>query len=120
MARVGGTWLLAALGCAVAFGCVAACGGRSGGETQTAAVREQKPLPEEPRVERTDAIGTYGGRFILGETTGPKTFNAMMANETSSTDITATDVRRSRRLRQRDAAGHAPASPRAGRCAPTA
>ncbi len=89
MARVGGTWFLAALGCAVALGGVTACGGRSGGETQTAAVREQKPLPEEPRIERTDSIGTYGGRFVLGETTGPKTFNAMMANETSSTDITA-------------------------------
>ncbi|MFN7984681.1 MAG: hypothetical protein U0Q11_22790 [Vicinamibacterales bacterium] len=25
-------------------------------------VREQKPLPEEPRVDRTDEIGTYGGR----------------------------------------------------------
>ena len=33
-------------------------------------------------------FGTYGGRYVLGETSGPKTFNAMMANETSSTDIT--------------------------------
>ncbi len=33
-------------------------------------------------------VGRYGGRFVLGETNNPKTFNAMMANETSSTDIT--------------------------------
>jgi peptide/nickel transport system substrate-binding protein len=91
MARVVGTRTLAALGCAVALGMTAACGGgrSSGGtETQAALVREQKPLPAEPRVEQLDSVGTYGGRFVLGQTSGPKTFNAMMASETSSTDIT--------------------------------
>jgi len=67
----------------------AACSGSSGRtETQAALVREQKPLPAEPRVEQLDSVGTYGGRFVLGQTSGPKTFNAMMASETSSTDIT--------------------------------
>ncbi len=66
-----------------------ACSGSSGGtETQAALVREQQPLPAEPRVEQLDSVGTYGGRFVLGQTSGPKTFNAMMASETSSTDIT--------------------------------
>jgi len=67
-----------------------ACGEGGDGDSDAprAVAREQKPLPEEPRVETTASIGTYGGRFILGETGGPKTFNAMMANETSSTDIT--------------------------------
>jgi peptide/nickel transport system substrate-binding protein len=88
MARVTGTRSLAALCCAFALGCAAACGGDGRGETPKAAVREQKPLPEEPRVEQAASIGTYGGRFVLGQTSGPKTFNAMMANETSSTDIT--------------------------------
>ena len=92
MARVGGVRTLAALGCAAALVCMAACGGGSDGESDSdapkAAAREHKPLPEEPRIETTASIGTYGGRFIIGETTGPKTFNAMMANETSSTDIT--------------------------------
>ena len=121
MARVGGTWSLAALGCAVALVGMTACGGGSAGrETPTAAVREQKPLPEEPRIERTASIGTYGGRFILGETTGPKTFNAMMANETSSTDITATLFVASRRLRQRDAAGRPGAGQELGGRRPTA
>ena len=67
----------------------AACSGSSGRtETQAALVREQKPLPAEPRVEQLDSVGSYGGRFVLGQTSGPKTFNAMMASETSSTDIT--------------------------------
>lgn len=75
---------------ALAIGALAACGGSSqpASQSQKAAVREQKPLPEEPRVDRTPEIGTYGGRFVLGQTTGPKTFNALMANETSSTDVT--------------------------------
>jgi peptide/nickel transport system substrate-binding protein len=88
MARVTDPRTLAALACAVALGCMAACGGGGGGEARKPVVREQKPLPEEPRVEAGASIGTYGGRFVLGETSGPKTFNAMMANETSSTDIT--------------------------------
>ncbi len=91
MARVVGTRTLAALSCAVALGMTAACGGGTssrGTETPTAVVREQKPLPEEPRVEQLSSVGTYGGRFVLGQTSGPKTFNAMMASETSSTDIT--------------------------------
>ncbi|MGE3957007.1 MAG: ABC transporter substrate-binding protein [Vicinamibacterales bacterium] len=93
MTGVRGTGALAALGCAavVALG-MAACGGggtgTSSADAPVAAVREQKPLPEEPRVEKVDTVGTYGGRFVLGETTGPKTFNGMMASETSSTDIT--------------------------------
>lgn len=89
MARIIGTRTLAALGCAAALGMTAACSGSSGRtETQAALVREQKPLPAEPRVEQLDSVGTYGGRFVLGQTSGPKTFNAMMASETSSTDIT--------------------------------
>ena len=88
MARVVGTRTLAAIGCAVALGCAAACGGGGRVERQKAVTRAPRPLPEEPRVEQAASIGTYGGRFVLGQTSGPKTFNAMMANETSSTDIT--------------------------------
>ena len=90
MARVGGVRTLAALGCAAALVCTAACGGDADSDSgaPNAVTREQKPLPEEPRVETVEAIGTYGGRFIIAETTGPKTFNVLMANETSSTDIT--------------------------------
>ncbi len=76
------------VGATAILGLVACGGGEDEGAAPAATVREQKPLPEEPLVARMDSVGTYGGRFVLGETSGPKTFNAMMANETSSTDIT--------------------------------
>ena len=44
--------------------------------------------PEEPLIRQLPAAGRYGGRFVLGETNNPRTFNGMMANETSSRDIT--------------------------------
>jgi len=34
-----------------------------------------------------DELGRYGGRFVVGATAGPKTFNPIMANETNSNDI---------------------------------
>jgi peptide/nickel transport system substrate-binding protein len=63
----------------------------AGCRRRTAEVAEYKdtvPLPAEPRVTDVATIGRYGGRFVLGQTGNPKTFNAPMANETSSTDIT--------------------------------
>lgn len=56
--------------------------------TETVAYKDEIPPPEEPLIKQLPAVGTYGGRFVLGETNNPKTFNAMMASETSSTDIT--------------------------------
>ena len=53
-----------------------------------AGARDEAPLPSEPLTKQVASVGRYGGRFVLGETNPPKTFNAMMANETSSTDIT--------------------------------
>jgi peptide/nickel transport system substrate-binding protein len=64
----------------------AACGG--GGRTETTPYQDPHPLPEEPMVVEAPSIGAYGGRFVIAQTSGPKTFNMMMANETSSTDIT--------------------------------
>ena len=46
------------------------------------------PLPEDALVVDAPSIGKHGGRFVFAETGNPRTFNAMMANETSSTDIT--------------------------------
>src|SRR5918992_1540596 len=46
------------------------------------------PLPEEPKVVTVASPGKHGGRFVLGQTGNPRTFNAMMANESSSGDIT--------------------------------
>ncbi len=46
------------------------------------------PLPAETKVTQVQTPGRYGGRFILGQTLSPKTFNAMMVNEASSSAIT--------------------------------
>jgi len=46
------------------------------------------PLPEEPLVVDAPTIGRHGGRFVLGSIQNPRTFNAIMANEQSSSDIT--------------------------------
>lgn len=50
--------------------------------------KDEIPPPAEPFIKQVREVGRYGGRFVLGETNNPRTFNAMMANETSSTDIT--------------------------------
>jgi peptide/nickel transport system substrate-binding protein len=63
-----------------------ACGGR-----RTAPVAEYKdaiPPPEEPLVRQVPTVGRYGGRFVLGQTVGPKSFNGIVATETSTTDLT--------------------------------
>jgi len=63
----------------------AGCGQISQGKT---AFHDSNPLPPDTLTERTAEIGTYGGRFIIGQTSSPKTFNALMANESSSNDVT--------------------------------
>jgi peptide/nickel transport system substrate-binding protein len=45
-------------------------------------------LPEEPKTLTVKTVGRHGGRFVLGQTGNPRTFNALMANESSSSDIT--------------------------------
>ena len=50
--------------------------------------KDEIPPPAEPFIKQVREVGRYGGRFVLGETNNPRTFNAMMANESSSTDIT--------------------------------
>lgn len=77
---------LATMAGVVALWTISGCGGRRA-DSQTT-FQDTHPLPEEPMVVTTKSIGTYGGRFVLAETSAPKTFNAMMANETSSTDVT--------------------------------
>jgi peptide/nickel transport system substrate-binding protein len=67
------------------FGMTVACGR---GRTETAGYTDPHALPEEPLVVSVPIVGTYGGRFVIGQISGPRTFNVMMANETSSTDIT--------------------------------
>lgn len=55
--------------------------------SETVVYRDEVPPPAEPLIRQLPTVGRYGGRFVLGETNNPRTFNALMANETSSTDI---------------------------------
>jgi peptide/nickel transport system substrate-binding protein len=70
-------WIAAAL--------AVACGG---GPSDAPPYEDPHPLPEEPLVVEAPEIGAHGGRFVIAQSNGPRTFNMMMANETSSTDIT--------------------------------
>ncbi|MEQ1758644.1 MAG: ABC transporter substrate-binding protein [Vicinamibacterales bacterium] len=63
----------------------AGCGG---GSERAATARPQMPLPAEPAVTTVSTVGTYGGRFVIGQISAPRTFNPFMANEVSSSDVT--------------------------------
>ena len=45
------------------------------------------PLPQDTLVERMLEPGRYGGRFVVGVTAGPRTFNPHVANESNSREI---------------------------------
>jgi peptide/nickel transport system substrate-binding protein len=62
------------------------CGRRA---ADVAEYRDEIPRPAEPLVRELPSVGRHGGRFVLGQTVNPKTFNGMMATETSSSDITS-------------------------------
>ena len=66
---------------------VIGCGGGGSGRGATASVRPQVPLPAEPYVQQLASVGAYGGRFVLGQITAPRTFNPFVANEASSNDV---------------------------------
>lgn len=75
----------------LALALVLSCFAAAGCRRRTAEVAEYKdanPLPTEPLVKDAPTIGKHGGRFILGQTGNPKTFNDLMVTETSSSDIT--------------------------------
>jgi hypothetical protein len=55
---------------------------------EVAEYNDPHPLPEDPMVVDAPSLGQHGGRFVFAETGNPRTFNGMMANETSSADIT--------------------------------
>lgn len=63
-----------------------ACGGRRAAETVE--YKDEIAPPAEPLIRQLPTIGRHGGRFVLGQTNNPKTFNGPMATETSSSDIT--------------------------------
>ena len=56
--------------------------------TEVVEYNDPHPLPEDPLVVDAPSLGKHGGRFVFAITGNPRTFNALMANETSTTDIT--------------------------------
>jgi peptide/nickel transport system substrate-binding protein len=62
----------------------AGCGG--GQRSETAYV-DHEPLPADTMTVKMDELGRHGGRFVVGATSSAKTFNPIMANETSSNDL---------------------------------
>ena len=63
-----------------------ALAGCDAGKVHTARV-DKEPLPPDTLMVVAPELGSYGGRFVMGQTTSPRTFNAPMANEQSSNDI---------------------------------
>lgn len=45
------------------------------------------PLPADTMTVPLRSLGVHGGRFVIGQISSPKTFNAPLANESSSTDV---------------------------------
>lgn len=70
------------------FVALALLGGCSAGAKRDGAYVDKLPLPIDTMLTKMIEPGVYGGRFVFGATAGPKTFNAIMGNETSTTDIT--------------------------------
>jgi peptide/nickel transport system substrate-binding protein len=67
------------LACACAAGC--------GGARERAAWVDREPLPADTLTVRMREVGRYGGRFVIGATASPKTFNPAMANERPTNDV---------------------------------
>ena len=72
------------LGLVVLTGLAAGCGG---GASKGTRYVDRLPLPPDTMHVRMDETGRYGGRFVAGATSSPKTFNPIMQNETSSNEI---------------------------------
>ena len=68
-----------------AMTCLSGCGQKSGNAASEKAGASY-PLPEPPVVVDCEP-GVPGGRFVVSAIGEPKTFNALMANESSSVDI---------------------------------
>lgn len=64
---------------------LAGCGG-SRSQAKDAWV-DPVPLPPDTMTVPLPSLGVHGGRFVIGQISSPKTFNAPLANESSSTDV---------------------------------
>src|SRR5204863_6045412 len=60
------------------------CAGHTPGQV---AYRDPHPLPPDTLTLPAAEIGSYGGRFVIATTSGPRTFNALLSNEQTSNDV---------------------------------
>lgn len=65
----------------------AAASGCGGGSQARDAWVDQVPLPPDTMTVPLREVGVHGGRFVIGQISSPKTFNAPLANESSSNDV---------------------------------
>ncbi len=72
-------------GSLLAAALLAGCGG--GGGTKSSFV-DRHPLPIDTMTVAVGELGRYGGRFVAGAASEPKTLNPVLANDNASTDIT--------------------------------
>jgi len=66
--------------------CLSGCGKKTGTEAVSSANPANYPLPDPPDVVDCQP-GIRGGRFVITEMGEPKSFNYLMANESSTMDI---------------------------------
>src|SRR5882672_8585318 len=76
------------VGSCLGVACVATLSSCGNSGNASVAFHDTHPLPADTMTFAMDETGAYGGRFVIGETLGPKTFNGLIANETSTTDVT--------------------------------
>ena len=101
---MGARWVMPCLVMMIG-GVLSGCGKSSRGDS---AFVDKLPLPWTMTVAMPE-LGRHGGRFVVGATNGPKTFNPMMSNETSSNDIISRSVHLAHRDRLYLPGGRAPA-----------
>src|SRR2546426_10491382 len=76
-------WMMVALLLALA---AAGCGEKKA--SGALSYKDAYPLPVDTMTVPLQEVGVHGGRFVLAQTNPPKTFNCVIANENSSTDVT--------------------------------
>lgn len=64
---------------------VTGCGGQAGNAGD--AWLDPNPLPADTMHYAHGEVGRHGGRMVVAQTSAPRTFNPMMANEASSNDV---------------------------------
>ncbi len=77
--------ILAALLLAATLGGLAGCSGQQ--TLRDTGYRDSLPLPPDTMTVPMRQVGVHGGRFVLGQTASPKSFNALLANDSPSRDV---------------------------------